>query len=70
MRGLLEGLPARPGGRTDHWSFLFGQIAIHSLIVLLVTGILLTFFYDPDTSRVICQGAYTPLRGWRCAAAC
>ncbi|MFG6193981.1 cytochrome bc complex cytochrome b subunit [Nonomuraea sp. JJY05] len=62
MKGLLA-RPARQGGRTDHWSFLFGQIAIHSLIVLIFTGICLTFLYDPDTTQVIYQGAYLPLRG-------
>ncbi|GAA3549077.1 ubiquinol-cytochrome c reductase cytochrome b subunit [Nonomuraea rosea] len=62
MKGLLVRL-ARPGARMDHWSFLFGQIAIHSLIVLIVTGVFLTFLYDPDTTQVIYQGVYTPLRG-------
>ncbi|MEU7740994.1 cytochrome b N-terminal domain-containing protein [Nonomuraea sp. NPDC049158] len=55
--------PVRPGGRTDHWSFLFGQIAIHSLIVLIITGVFLAFLYDPDTTQVIYRGAYIPLRG-------
>ncbi|MEV0382690.1 hypothetical protein [Nonomuraea sp. NPDC050643] len=59
----MKGLLVRPGGRTDHWSFLFGQIAIHSLIVLIVTGIFLTFFYDPDATRVIYDGVYRPIRG-------
>jgi ubiquinol-cytochrome c reductase cytochrome b subunit len=62
MKGMLV-RPARPGGRMDHWSFLFGQIAIHTLIVLIVTGAFLTFLYDPDTTQVIYEGAYTPLRG-------
>jgi ubiquinol-cytochrome c reductase cytochrome b subunit len=62
MKGMLVRL-ARPGNRMDHWSFLFGQIAIHSLIVLIVTGAFLAFLYDPDTTQVIYQGVYTPLRG-------
>ncbi|WP_181019591.1 cytochrome b [Nonomuraea typhae] len=46
----------------DHWSFLFGQIAIYSFLVLLVTGVFLTFFYDPDLTQVVYQGSYLPLR--------
>lgn len=67
MKGLQVRLAhvagKRPLSRTDHWSFLFGQIAIYSLVVLVLTGAFLTFFYDPDTSQVIYQGACTPLRG-------
>ncbi|MFB4319737.1 cytochrome bc complex cytochrome b subunit [Actinomadura sp. 21ATH] len=51
----------RGGG--DHWSFLFAQIALHSFIVLVVTGAFLTFFYDPDMSRTTYDGSYAPLRG-------
>ncbi|TMR19400.1 cytochrome bc complex cytochrome b subunit [Nonomuraea turkmeniaca] len=67
MKGLQVRLAhvvgKRPLSRTDHWSFLFCQIAIYSLVVLVLTGAFLTFFYDPDTTQVIYQGAYTPLRG-------
>ncbi|MEW2356720.1 cytochrome b N-terminal domain-containing protein [Spirillospora sp. NPDC029432] len=47
----------------DHWSFLFARIALHSFIVLVVTGAFLTFFYDPDMSRTTYDGSYAPLRG-------
>ncbi|WP_084962064.1 cytochrome b [Thermoactinospora rubra] len=48
--------------RTDHWSFLFGEIALYSLVVLFVTGAGLTVFYDPDMSLAGYDGVYTPLR--------
>jgi ubiquinol-cytochrome c reductase cytochrome b subunit len=47
----------------DHWSFLFGEIALYSFVVLVGTGIYLTFFFDPSTQQVIYHGAYEPLQG-------
>jgi quinol---cytochrome-c reductase cytochrome b subunit len=46
----------------DHWSFLLGEIALYSFIVLLLTGTFLTFFFDPSMQEVRYQGSYTPLR--------
>jgi ubiquinol-cytochrome c reductase cytochrome b subunit len=47
----------------DHWSFLLGEIALWSFVVLLVTGAFLTFFFDPSMEQMTYQGSYTPLRG-------
>ncbi len=47
----------------DHWSFLLGEIALYSFVVLVVTGIYLTFFYVPGDSQVIYHGPYTLLQG-------
>lgn len=47
----------------DHWSFLFGEIALYSFVVLLATGIFLAFFFHPTLEHKIYQGAYHPLRG-------
>ncbi|MFE2065818.1 cytochrome bc complex cytochrome b subunit [Streptomyces sp. NPDC059467] len=47
----------------DHWSFLLGEIALYSLIVLVLTGVWLTFFFTPEMSEVVYQGPYVPLRG-------
>src|SRR6266487_5543277 len=49
----------------DHWSFLLGEIALYSFIILLLTGTFLTFFFQPSMSEVIYHGTYTPLRGVR-----
>ncbi|WP_414686455.1 cytochrome b [Mycobacterium sp.] len=46
-----------------HWSFLLGEIALYSFIVLLITGVYLTLFFDPSMTEVTYHGAYTPLRG-------
>jgi ubiquinol-cytochrome c reductase cytochrome b subunit len=53
----------------DHWSFLLGEIALFCLVVLVVTGVFLTFFYTPDTRAVVYQGPYAPLRGEQVSAA-
>jgi ubiquinol-cytochrome c reductase cytochrome b subunit len=53
----------------DHWSFLLGEIALYCLVVLVVTGVFLTFFYTPDIRAVAYHGSYTPLRGEHVSAA-
>ncbi|MFE3449053.1 cytochrome bc complex cytochrome b subunit [Nonomuraea sp. NPDC059194] len=47
----------------DHWSFLLGEIALYSFIILLLSGTFLTFFFRPSMEHVIYDGAYAPLRG-------
>jgi len=59
--------PARAALRRaypDPWAFLFGEIALYCLVVLVVTGLFLSFFYVPDVrGQVTYQGPYAPLRG-------
>ena len=52
-----------------HWSYLVGEIALFSLVVLLFTGTFLALFYTPDTTPVIYDGPYAPLRGTEISAA-
>lgn len=47
----------------DHWSFLLGEIALFSFIILLLTGTFLTLFFDPSMEEVTYNGSYTPLHG-------
>ena len=47
----------------DHWSFLLGELALYSFVVLLATGVYLTFFFHPGTEIVRYDGSYEPLRG-------
>ncbi|MFI7612458.1 cytochrome bc complex cytochrome b subunit [Nonomuraea terrae] len=47
----------------DHWTFLLGEIALYSFIILLLTGTFLTFWYEPSMGHVVYQGPYAPLRG-------
>ncbi|WP_280356944.1 cytochrome b [Nocardia otitidiscaviarum] len=46
-----------------HWSFLLGEIALYTFIILLLSGVYLTLFFDPSMSEVVYDGVYQPLRG-------
>jgi ubiquinol-cytochrome c reductase cytochrome b subunit len=47
----------------DHWSFMLGEIAMFSLVIVLVTGTFLTFWFVPSAGEVIYNGSYVPLKG-------
>jgi ubiquinol-cytochrome c reductase cytochrome b subunit len=47
----------------DHWSFMLGEIALHSFAVLVLTGVYLSFFFHPSGEPVVYRGSYAPLNG-------
>ena len=47
----------------DHWSFMLGEIALYSFIILLLTGTFLTFWFKPSMAEVQYQGSYSLLKG-------
>ena len=47
----------------DHWSFMLGEIALWSFVVLLLTGVFLTLWFKPSMAEVDYNGSYEPLRG-------
>ncbi|NJC68979.1 cytochrome bc complex cytochrome b subunit [Planosporangium thailandense] len=47
----------------DHWSFLLGEIALYSLVILILSGTFLALWYTPASTEVVYHGSYTPLRG-------
>ena len=47
----------------DHWSFMLGEIALWSFVVLLLTGVFLTLWFTPSMGEVTYQGSYEQLRG-------
>ncbi len=53
----------------DHWSFLLGEIALYSFVILLLSGTFLTFWFDPSQREVIYDGSYEPLQGLEMSAA-
>jgi ubiquinol-cytochrome c reductase cytochrome b subunit len=74
IRGIVRFLDERSGGAPffrkalryvfpDHWSFLLGEVALYSFVVLVATGIYLTLFFKPSLAPVTYHGAYLPLRG-------
>jgi len=53
----------------DHWSFMLGEVALYSFIILLLTGTFLTFFYIPSVGFTTYEGAYAPLAGQKVSEA-
>jgi ubiquinol-cytochrome c reductase cytochrome b subunit len=47
----------------DHWSFMLGEVALYSFLILVLTGIYLTLFFKPSLASVHYHGSYLPLRG-------
>ena len=54
----------------DHWSFMLGEVALYSFIVILISGTFLTFFFDPSMTEVEYEGSYLPLKGIEMSVAC
>jgi ubiquinol-cytochrome c reductase cytochrome b subunit len=47
----------------DHWTFMLGEIAMYTLIICLLTGTFLTFWFVPSAGQVVYDGSYLPLQG-------
>src|SRR5579859_1445151 len=47
----------------DHWTFLLGEIALYSFIILLLTGTFLALFFKPSMTDVVYHGSYLKLDG-------
>ena len=67
---LDDRLGIAKGGRSlldkifpDHWSFMLGEVALYSFVILIGTGIFLTLFYVPSSTVVVYHGSYLPLVG-------
>ena len=67
---LDDRLGVAKGGRVfldkifpDHWSFMLGEIALYSFVILMATGVFLSLYFVPSTTEVIYHGTYVPLRG-------
>jgi ubiquinol-cytochrome c reductase cytochrome b subunit len=61
-RGLQKVFP-------NHFSFLWGEVALYCFVVLLATGTYLTFFFEGSEDETIYEGSYGPLRGAEMSAA-
>ena len=53
----------------DHWSFMLGEIALFSFVVLLITGVFLALFFVPSADRVIYEGPLASMEGQEMSAA-
>jgi ubiquinol-cytochrome c reductase cytochrome b subunit len=47
----------------DHWSFLLGEIALFSFILLLLSGTFLSLWFKPSMQEVMYDGVYANMRG-------
>jgi ubiquinol-cytochrome c reductase cytochrome b subunit len=47
----------------DHWSFMLGEIALWSFVLLLLTGTFLALFFIPSSAPVVYHGSYVKLDG-------
>lgn len=53
----------------EHWSFMLGEIALYSFVVLVLTGTFLALFFDPSLERLTYEGSYVPWQGVEVTAA-
>jgi ubiquinol-cytochrome c reductase cytochrome b subunit len=72
IRGIVRFVDQRAGGAPfvkkalryvfpDHWSFLLGEVALYVFMLLVATGVYLTFFFDDSHAQVVYHGTYAPL---------
>jgi quinol---cytochrome-c reductase cytochrome b subunit len=47
----------------DHWTFMLGEIALWSFVILLLTGTFLSLFFVPSMTEVTYHGSYVKLHG-------
>lgn len=47
----------------DHWSFLLGEVALYTFIILLLTGVFLTIWFKPSMAEIEYGGSYALMRG-------
>lgn len=70
-RTSISGLVKELGRKIfpDHWSFMLGEVALYSFVVILLSGTFLTFFFQPSMAEVTYGGSYVPLKGIQMSAA-
>ncbi len=70
-RTSLSGMVKELGRKIfpDHWSFMLGEIALWSFVVVLLSGTFLTFFFQASMVETHYEGAYLPMRGIEMSAA-
>ncbi|MBC7591976.1 MAG: ubiquinol-cytochrome c reductase cytochrome b subunit [Salinibacterium sp.] len=70
-RTSISGITKEVGRKIfpDHWSFMLGEVALYSFVVILLSGTFLSFFYQASMVEVVYQGSYVPLKGIEMSAA-
>ncbi|MGI5198872.1 cytochrome b [Streptomyces sp. CA-288835] len=47
----------------DHPSFMLGEICLYTFLILILTGVYLTLFFEPSSAETVYHGSYEPLNG-------
>ena len=47
----------------DHWSFLLGEVALYSFVIILLSGSFLTMFFVPSMGLVEYHGPVSSMKG-------
>ena len=70
-RTSISGLVKELGRKIfpDHWSFMLGEVALYSFVVILLSGTFLTFFFEPSMVQIVYNGSHAPLKGVEMSAA-
>ncbi|WP_409048573.1 cytochrome bc complex cytochrome b subunit [Microbacterium sp. HA-8] len=70
-RTSISGLVKELGRKIfpDHWSFMLGEIALWSFVVVLISGTFLTFFFQASMVETHYNGSWAPMRGIPMSAA-
>jgi ubiquinol-cytochrome c reductase cytochrome b subunit len=70
-RTSISGLVKELGRKIfpDHWSFMLGEVALYSFIVILLSGTFLTFFFQASMATQVYDGSWVPLKGIEMSAA-
>ncbi|MFE6776176.1 cytochrome bc complex cytochrome b subunit [Streptomyces sp. NPDC057702] len=53
----------------DHWSFMLGEVCLYSFIIIILTGVYLTMFFNPSMGEIVYDGPYVPMQGIRMSEA-
>jgi len=70
-RTSISGLVKEVGRKIfpDHWSYMLGEVALYSFVVILLSGTFLTFFFQASMAETVYHGSYVPLEGIKMSAA-
>ena len=47
----------------SHWSFMLGEVALYSFVILVLSGTFLTLWFKPAMGEMHYEGPFAPLRG-------
>ncbi|MEO1056002.1 MAG: cytochrome b N-terminal domain-containing protein, partial [Actinomycetota bacterium] len=53
----------------SHFSFLWGELALYSFVILVLTGVYLTLFFAGSQDTLTYTGSYVPLQGQEVSSA-